>query len=642
MSKQLRPENADLRDVSHETHDTHGPLGLLTLGALGVVFGDIGTSPLYAIKESFHHTATHAIEVNSANVLGLLSLILYSLILVICVKYLLVIMKADNHGEGGILALTSLISGEDSKQGLGRFMVLAGLFGAALLYGDGMITPAISVLAAIEGTTEVTDSLKPWVAPIAIGILVALFLVQRRGTASMGKAFGPIMALWFSVLAVLGVTNIIGEPSVLKALNPLYAVQFFLDNGAQGFFVLGSVFLVVTGGEALYADMGHFGRKPIVLAWYCLAFPSLLLAYFGQGALLLAHPEYAHSPFFNMAPRWALVPLVMLATAATVIASQALISGAFSMTKQAVQLGYLPRVRILQTSDQAEGQIYVPVVNWVLLLGCIGLVLGFKTTTNLAAAYGLAVTGTMAITTILFYRVATTRLGWSRTRAGIVCGVFLLADAGFLGANIPKIPAGGWFPLIVGLLLLLVLTTWFAGRKLMAERIAATDISIEEFGSRLATSGIMRGPGVGVYLGSNAVAAPKSLVSQLQHSGVLPENICVLTVANERIPHISPNERLKCTEGPGGIKRIVCHYGFTDEIDVPSLLEEFGMERTGISFEQATYVIGRETLRATDRAGMALWRERFFILMVRNANPVDLYFKLPPTRTVEIGVQIEL
>lgn len=616
--------------------------GALTLGALGVVFGDIGTSPLYAIKESFHHTSTHHLAVTEANITGLLSLIFWSLILVICVKYLLFIMRANNHGEGGILALTALISDEKSDRGVVRWLILAGLFGAALLYGDGMITPAISVLSAVEGTKEVTESLDSWVIPISIAILVGLFAVQRRGTAAVGKAFGPIMLLWFIVLGVLGASSLVQSPEVLAAINPIEGLRFFGRNGADGFLVLGSVFLVVTGGEALYADMGHFGRQPITRAWYFAALPGLLLNYFGQGALLLRDPGAADSPFYKMAPRWGLLPLVILATVATVIASQALISGAFSLTKQAVQLGYLPRVRILQTSEDAQGQIYVPVINWVLLVGCVGLVIGFQSSSNLAAAYGLAVTGTMAITTLLFYRVATVHFGWPAVKVGALCAVFMAADAAFLGANIPKIPAGGWFPLVIGLMLMLALTTWFAGRAIMFKRIQSSSYTMAEFADVMKSGPAIRGPGVGVYLGSNADRIPQSLAAHFRHSRVLPESVCILSVQVENVPHVEREEQLHHEIGPGGVHRLAYRVGFMDTVDVPEILAERGPIVSDLDFSEATFVLGRETLKVTERPGMALWRERLFVLMVRNATTADSFFQLPPARTVEIGVQIEI
>jgi KUP system potassium uptake protein len=450
-------------------------LGTLSLAALGVVYGDIGTSPLYAVRESLEGHG-HVIDVTEANVLGLLSLIFWSLVVVISIKYLLFVMRADNQGEGGILALTALVTPDGHLRTPTRFALISvGLFGTALLYGDGMITPAISVLSAVEGTRVATESLDRFVIPISCVILVGLFAVQRRGTASIGKVFGPVMVVWFGTLAALGLIHIVDEPSVFRAIDPRYGMDFFLENGFDGFLALGSVFLVVTGGEALYADMGHFGTRPIKLGWFALVLPALVLNYFGQGALLLGEPDAIESPFYRLVPESFVLPLVVLATMATIIASQALISGAFSLTMQAVQLGYAPRFRIVHTSDRAIGQIYIPAVNWVLMLACLGLVLGFRSSTNLAAAYGVAVTMTMVITTLLFAVVARERFGWSKAAVGAAAVVFLAIDLAFFGANIFKIPAGGWFPLVVGAIVMTLLTTWRTGRRIVSERISRAD-----------------------------------------------------------------------------------------------------------------------------------------------------------------------
>ncbi len=616
----------------------------LTLGALGVVFGDIGTSPLYALRESFHEHHGRQLVVDEANVLGLLSLVFWALVIIISIKYLLFVMRADNGGEGGILALTALVRPSGSLLGGStRWLVLLGLFGASLLYGDGMITPAISVLSAVEGVKVVTTELDDYIIPIAIVILVALFAVQKRGTAAVGKVFGPIMVVWFLVLGVLGVSHIADDLSILRALSPHFAVAFMVHNGILGFLVLGSVFLVVTGGEALYADMGHFGRNPIKFAWYGLVLPALLLNYFGQGAMMLSNPgKRFENPFYEMAPRWALWPLVILATCATVIASQALISGAFSLTRQAVQLGYLPRVKITHTSESEEGQIYVPAINWLLLAACVGLVLGFKTSSNLAAAYGLAVTATMAITTILFYRVARTRFGWSTAKTLPLCTLFMVMDLGFLGANLPKIPDGGWVPLVIGGGFLIVLTTWFAGRKITAERIEHRNLQLLDFIENLGDTPILRGPGVGVYLGSNPDIVPQALSSHLRHASVLPAAVVVLAVKVENRPHVFGDERLTYDDLGNGVHRLVHHAGFSDDLDIPLLLATDGARLTGLDFSAATFVLGRETLRVTDRPGMAKWRERLFVTMLRNATTADVFFKLPPDRTIELGVQVEL
>ena len=512
----------------------------MTLGALGVVFGDIGTSPLYALRETFEGAGHTPPPITEANILGVLSLVLWAVLLIVSLKYLTFVLKADNHGEGGILALTALLRPKGSAVNVGQraaLLIVIGLFGAALLYGDGIITPAISVLSAVEGTSVVTESMAPLVVPLAIIILVGLFSVQRRGTAAVGRIFGPVMLLWFIVIGALGLSHIVEELSVLKAINPWYGLNFLINNGTRGFIALGSVFLVVTGAEALYADMGHFGASPIRKAWYRIVLPGLVLCYFGQGAMLLVHPDRIDNPFYRMAPRWALWPLVILATMATVIASQALISGAFSLTRQAVQLGYLPRVRITHTSDEAEGQIYIGVVNWALLVACVALVLIFRSSANLAAAYGIAVTSTMFITTILFYRVARDRFGWSKWPTVALTALFLTIDLAFLGANIPKIPKGGWIPITIGAVLLLVLTTWHTGRALTAARLADQALPITDFAAKLGEKAPQRGPGVGLYLGSNPDVVPQSLSSHLRHARVLPEHVCVLAVEVHSRPH---------------------------------------------------------------------------------------------------------
>lgn len=615
-----------------------------TLGALGIVFGDIGTSPLYALRETFEGTGHSPPPITEANIVGVLSLVLWSVLLVVSLKYLTFVLKADNQGEGGILALTALIRPKDprtaSKQAMA--LLLLGLFGAALLYGDGIITPAISVLSAVEGTSVVTESMEPLVVPIAIAILVALFSVQRRGTAAVGRVFGPVMLLWFATLAALGVSHISDELSVLKAINPWFGLEFLFNNGTRGFIALGSVFLVVTGAEALYADMGHFGAAPIRRAWYKIVLPGLVLNYFGQGAMLLAHPDRIDNPFYRMAPRWALWPLVVLATMATVIASQALISGAFSLTRQAVQLGYLPRVRITHTSDEEEGQIYIGVVNWLLLVACVALVLAFGSSANLAAAYGIAVTSTMFITTILFYRVARDRFGWPLWPTAALTALFLVIDLAFLGANLPKIPEGGWIPITIAGVILLILTTWHTGRAITAARLADTALPMADFAAELADNPPMRGPGVGVYLGSNPDVVPQALSSHLRHARVLPENVCVLAVMVQSRPHVPLDDRLSAVRRSSGIWQLKIHLGYSDDVDVPRELARLGHELTGLDFDAASYVLGRETLRVTDRPGMAKWREHLFVFMLRNATTADAFFKLPPDQTIELGVQVEI
>jgi KUP system potassium uptake protein len=627
----------------------HGPrsraaFAALALGALGVVFGDIGTSPLYAMRETFaspHHT----IPLDEANVFGVLSLVTWALIIVISVKYLAFVMRADNGGEGGILALTALIGHKrDGVHNLRWVLVLVGLFGTALLYGDGMITPAISVLSAVEGSRLAAPALDDYIVPIAVVILVGLFAVQPRGTGKIGRIFGPIMVVWFTVLAVLGIGHIVGHPGILGALNPIHALRFFHDNGLQGLLALGAVVLVVTGGEALYADMGHFGKSPIRAAWFVMVFPALLLNYFGQGALLLSDPGAIENPFYRLVPDWGLYPLLLLATVATVIASQALISGAFSLTMQAVQLGYSPRVKITHTSEREAGQIYVGAINWLLMIACIGLVIGFKSSTNLASAYGLAVTATMAITSVLFFIVARERLGISTLVAALVCGAFLLVDLAFLLANIPKIPDGGWFPLVIAAVVFTVLTTWATGRHLVARRIGRDRAPLAEYAKAVQDdTGLDRVEGTAVYLFSTAGLTPPALRLNVRHNRVLHEHVVVLAIVTAGVSHVAPDERVVIEDHHGGIWQIVGRFGYLDEQNVPELLADAAVQALGIvDLAHVTYVLGRETVRVTDREGMVIWREHLFAFMARNATPAANYFSLPTHQVIELGVRVDL
>jgi KUP system potassium uptake protein len=609
---------------------------VLTLGALGVVFGDIGTSPLYAFREAFEGHG-HELEVVEANVLGVLSLVFWSLILVISIKYLALVMRADSDGEGGILTLTALVT-PTARRGARWALVLLGLFGTALLYGDGMITPAISVLSAVEGTTIAAPALEDLVIPLTVAILVAIFAVQRFGTHAVGRVFGPIMVLWFSVLGVLGARQVAAEPHVLAALDPRHGVEFFADNGMTGVLVLGSVFLVVTGGEALYADMGHFGHRPIAVAWFTVALPGLLLNYFGQGALLLQEPDSIDSPFFRLAPDWALVPMVVLATAATVIASQALISGAFSLTMQAVQLGYAPRLRIVHTSSDAQGQIYVPAINWVLMVACIGLVLGFRSSSSLAAAYGIAVTATMVITTVLFAVVARTLWGWSRVTVFAVTGVLLTVDLAFLAGNVPKIPAGGWFPIIAGGVVFVLLTTWKTGRDLVRERIQLGRVRLETYLEGLRSDPPTRVPGTAVYLFSMPGMTPPSLLANVRYNRVLHERVVVASVVTDDVPRCGEEDRLREVSLGDGVSLVEVHYGFMED---PDLHRDLGGLRD-IDVADATFFLGKETVVATHRPGMALWRERLFGVMGRNATSAADYFRLPSDRIFEVGTRVEI
>jgi KUP system potassium uptake protein len=627
----------------HAVAPTGKHLLLLALGALGVVYGDIGTSPLYAFRESFHEG--HDIAIVAVNILGVLSLIFWSLIIVITIKYLVFVMRADNHGEGGILALTALIGAKSRVllAGTQRWtLVMLGLFGTALLYGDGMITPAISVLSAVEGLEIVTPFFEPYVLPITIAILVALFMFQSRGTERVGRVFGPVMVLWFVVLGLLGLSWIVRQPSVLAAVNPYYAFAFFWENGWRGFLVLGSVFLVVTGGEALYADMGHFGREPIRRAWFVMVLPALLLNYFGQGALLLQHPEAVENPFYQMAPAWALLPLVLLATLATVIASQALITGAFSLTMQAVQLGYLPRVAIAHTSAAEIGQIYIASINWVLMVACVALVLAFRSSSNLAAAYGVAVTTTMVITTLLLFRVERRRWHWSPWVAAVSSVVFLTIDFAFWGANLLKIPAGGWFPLVIGAVVFIAMTTWRRGRTLLAQRLRLGTPPLHDFIERLDLTKLARVPGVAIFMYSDPAGTPPALVQNLRHNKVLHEQIILLSLIMEERPHVALAERMTLVDAGNGFHRMTLHYGFMETPNVPRdilLSNEHGLQ---LDIAQVSFFLGSERIIASRLPGMALWREKLFVVMSRNATSAANFFGLPPERIVELGSQIEI
>lgn len=616
-------------------------LALLSLTALGIVYGDIGTSPLYAVRESFH--PEHGIAPTPENVLGVLSLIFWSLILVISVKYLGFILRADNNGEGGILALAALCTPMGARQRTGkRGLVMLGLFGTALLYGDGAITPAISVLSAVEGLEVATPLFQPYIIPITIAILVGLFLAQHHGTAMVGRVFGPVTLLWFLTLTGLGLWHVIREPGVIVAANPAHAAAFFAQNGWRGFVVLGSVFLVVTGGEALYADMGHFGRRPIRVAWFLVVLPALLINYFGQGALLMNTPDAVENPFYRMVPPWGLYPVVVIATAATVIASQALISGAFSLTMQAVQLGYIPRVAIDHTSAREYGQIYIPGVNWLLMLACIGLVIGFGSSSRLAAAYGVAVTSTMVITTLLFFVVASERWQWRLPVVLAVTGSFLVIDLAFWGANLIKIPHGGWFPLVVGAMIFGLMATWKRGRVILRERLDEVVLPVELFLQDVRGNAAARVPGTAVFMYSDPGAVPPALLHNLKHNKVLHERVVFLVVDTEDIPHVAGADRAKVEDLGAGFYRITLRYGFMEEPHVPRALGE--LREQGLEFPhlETTYFLGRETLIPSDKPGMALWREQLFSVMHRNARTATSFFCLPPNRVVELGAQIEL
>src|SRR6185503_9418414 len=614
---------------------------ILSLSALGVVYGDIGTSPLYALRECFH--GPHAIAPLPANILGVLSLIFWALVLVISIKYLVFVLAADNHGEGGILALTALATPiKPSGRSEYKVLIMMGIFGAALLYGDGVITPAISVLSAVEGITVATPFLSHVVLPATIVILVGLFLFQSHGTARVGKIFGPVMLLWFGALALLGIAQIVRHPSVLVAINPLYASEFFIHNGWHGFLILGAVFLVVTGGEALYADMGHFGTRPIRLVWFSLVLPALLLNYFGQGALLLEDPEAAHNPFYRLAPAWALYPMIILATSAAIIASQAVISGAFSLTMQAVQLGFSPRIKINHTSTREYGQIYVPAVNWALMIGCIAIVIGFRSSSNLAAAYGVAVTSTMVITTVLFYIVARRIWGWSILAALPLAIFFLIIDVAFFGANIIKVADGGWFPLLLAWAVFTVMTTWKTGRRILSERIQREARPLEEFLDEMTRHPPTRVPGTAVFMNGNASRTPPALLHNLEHNKVLHEHVLFVTVKTRLLPFVAPEERVETESLGHGFHRLKIYYGFMEDPDIPHVLSEAQIPGFTYDREDLTYFLGRETIMPAKRPGMALWREHLFAVVAHNATSATAYFCLPPDRVVEMGEQIEI
>ena len=613
--------------------------GVLILSALGVVFGDIGTSPLYALRECFD--GVHAIPVTVGNVYGVLSLVFWSLIITVSVKYVLFVMRADNEGEGGILALVALVRGRTGES-YRRILVAIGLFGAALLYGDGMITPAISVLSAVEGLSVATHVFEPYIVPITVAILIGLFLVQNRGTGGIGKIFGPIMIAWFLIIAILGLPPIVKNPGILSALNPWHAYAFFAEHRFGSLLTLGSVFLAITGAEALYADMGHFGAQPIRIAWFSLVLPTLLVNYFGQGAQLLANPETRVNPFFHLAPVWGLYPLVVLSTMATVIASQAIISGAFSMTQQAIQLGYSPRFDIQHTSAHEVGQVYIPEINWMLMIATVGLVFGFRSSTNLAAAYGMAVTTTMVITTLLAFVVARELWRWSLWRAVVIMAAFLSLDLVFFGANVLKIQHGGWFPLVVAALVYGVMSTWKRGRELVVERLHASEVSLDAFFKRLAETPPVRVPGTAVFMTARPEGAPPILVHHLKHNKVLHQQIVLLTVSMLNTPTISEGEPIEVQAIGSGFYRVIARFGFMESPDVPVALARAREKGLKLNDNDTTFYLADLTLLASDRLGMPAWRDALFIFLSRNARRATNFFNIPVDRVVEIGIQLEI
>jgi KUP system potassium uptake protein len=620
----------------------HRRTGLaVALATLGVVYGDIGTSPLYALKECF--APEYGIRPTADNVLGVLSLIFWALNFLVSFKYLTLIMRADNRGEGGVMALLALLHLRREGAGPRRLLLALGLFGAALLYGDGVITPAISVLGAVEGLAVATPAIPPWVVPILASlILVALFLFQRRGTARVGAVFGKVMVVWFVSLALLGVGGILQHPEVLAAVNPWHAVDFFRREGLHAALVLGAVVLVVTGGEALYADMGHFGARPIRRTWFAVVLPALVLNYFGQGGLLVADPSATRNPFYALVPSWALYPMVAVATAAAVVASQALISGAFSLTRQAIQLGYSPRMTIRHTSSSEIGQIYLPEVNRLLAFGCVFLVLAFQSSGQLASAYGIAVTGTMTITTILFCFVARDLWRWSRWKVIAIGALLLAVDLAFLGANLVKIAHGGWFPLLVAAVVYLLMTTWKAGRRIVSATLRENSLPIDLFLADIRRNRPYRVPGTAVFLTSDRTGIPVVLLHHLKHNKVLHERVILLSIEGEDVPQVPPEERVELNDFGEGLFQVIGHFGFMETPDVPRLLELLETRGLRARPRETSFYLGRETLLPTGTSRLPRWRKKLFILMARNAQSATGFFNLPPNRVLELGAQIQV
>src|SRR5690348_4275929 len=638
MSEQVH----DQAPASSGTDNGHGAKSALILGALGVVFGDIGTSPLYTMHETF--LPDHGLHPHPSTVLGILSLVTWSLIMVVAVKYVSLVMRADNKGEGGIMALMTLAQRAAGKSVRARrAIMLMALLGAALFFGDGVITPSISVLSAVEGLQVAAPALSHYVVPITVAILLGLFWLQRHGTARIGVLFGPIMVLWFLALAVIGVHNIIKAPGVLWALNPYHAVQFFMSHGAASFLALGSVVLCVTGAEALYTDMGHFGRFPIRAAWFCFVLPALLLNYYGQGALLLHEPQAAANPFFHAVPDWAGYPMIVLATAAAVIASQAVISGAFSVTRQAIQLGFVPRMQVVHTSREAIGHIFLPWVNRALMVMVILTVVGFGSSKALGGAYGIAVTGTMAIDTLLVMLVAWRRWNWSLAAVIPLTIGLLCVDLSFFGANTLKIPDGGWFPLVLGLFLFAVMTTWRRGRELVVREIKQGGLALAPFIENMAEHPPLRVPGTAVFLTANQYAVPHALLHNLKHNKVLHERNVMLTVQILETPVAEAEERIEITPMDGGFYGLELRFGFAEDPNIPQALSMCGREGLSFDLMDTTFFLSRETIVAdARRPGMALWRDKLFVFLARNALPATAFFQIPGNRLIELGAQVEI
>jgi len=624
------------------TEKLHGKqLATLSLTALGVVFGDIGTSPLYALRECFH--GEYGIAVTPANVLGVVSLVFWALLLIVSIKYLGFILRADNDGEGGVLSLTALLKPKKVKPGtLQWFLVGLGVFAACLMYGDGMITPAISVLSAVEGVQNITPVLEPYIIPITLAILGGLFLLQKRGTARVGRLFGPIMLVWFLTLAILGIAQIVSCPQILNAILPWHGINFLATNKVHGFIVLGGVFLAVTGAEAIYTDMGHFGKQPIRMVWFIIAFPALVLNYFGQGALLLVKPEEASQPFYGIVPDWAMIPMVILATMATIIASQAVITGSFSLTRQAIQLGYLPRLKITHTSFSHIGQIYVGPVNWMLMLCTIGLVLGFQSSSKLAAAYGVAVSTDMIITSTLFFIVARQRWGWGLLTAGLLTTCFYIIEVPFLAANMSKIFHGAWFALAIGGFFFLIMLTWEQGRRILGQRIATLTPKLDVFKKTLIDDPPQRINGQAVFLTRSHDIVPAALMHNLQHNKILHSEVVFLNIRTEEIPRIPIVEKIEVEILGAGLSRVIAHYGFMEEPKIGTIFALARNKGVDLDMKNASFFLGREKLTISDHPEMWRWRAQLFLFLARNAMDAAAFFDIPSNQVIEVGIQLEL
>lgn len=635
--------NSKDQPLSPNAQTPNQKLLILSLASLGIVFGDIGTSPLYAMRECF--SQHYQLSVTPENILGLLSLIFYSIVIVVYLKYMLFILKADNNGEGGELALLALAfpRAKVSRKGAKKFLFTLGILGAALLFGDGMITPAISVLSAVEGIKIASPELEPLIIPITCLILIGLFSIQKKGSSKLGLLFGPVILIYFIMLALLGLPQIIENPLVLNAINPIYAWNFFINNGLSGLWSLGSVFLAVTGCEALYADMGHFGRKPIQIAWTKVVFPSLLINYFGQGALLLKNPSAIENPFYLLAPGWTVFLAGAIATLATIIASQALISGVFSLTNQAILLGFSPRLDVVHTSSEEKGQIYLPHVNWLLMVSTVWLVLSFKSSSALAGAYGIGVSLTMLVTTILVCYVAIEKWNWKPYRVYLLGGIFLIIDFTFLFANAPKIPHGGWFPLLIAAIMFTLMTTWKRGRRLLSLRLRDKSFPFEQFLAETNPKSIQKVPGTAFFLTTDPDMTPHSLIQNVKHNHILHERNFILSVVTREVPRVQDEQKLHIEEFPNGFYRIKCFFGFMEAPNIQEVLNTLSDHKIHCQLKEATFFLGRETLLPqTHSKGMVFWRKYLFGIMSRNAQRATQFFKIPPDQVVEIGSVIEL